>query len=78
MIPLRASNLLQSELKKIVFLGNKDYMEREVMLVYFDCGFFLVLRFNLHAFSTNGLRDFYIVILLRFCVLCLFSVASAV
>ncbi|XP_073250943.1 calcium-activated potassium channel subunit alpha-1-like isoform X3 [Porites lutea] len=28
-IPLRASNLLQSELKKIVFLGNKDYMERE-------------------------------------------------
>ena len=29
-IPLRASNLLQTELKKIVFLGNKDYMEREV------------------------------------------------
>ncbi|XP_020623677.1 calcium-activated potassium channel slowpoke-like isoform X2 [Orbicella faveolata] len=28
-IPLRASNLLQSELKKIVFLGNKEYMERE-------------------------------------------------
>ena len=30
-IPLRASNLLQTELKKIVFLGNKDYMEREVL-----------------------------------------------
>ena len=29
-IPLRASNLLQSELKKIVFLGNKEYMAREV------------------------------------------------
>ena len=29
-IPLRASNLLQTELKKIVFLGNKDYMQREV------------------------------------------------
>ncbi|CAH3143833.1 unnamed protein product [Pocillopora meandrina] len=28
-IPLRASNLLQSELKKIVFLGNKEYMARE-------------------------------------------------
>lgn len=28
-IPLRASNLLQTELKKIVFLGNKDYMQRE-------------------------------------------------
>ena len=30
MIPLRASNLLQTELKKIVFVGNKDYMQREV------------------------------------------------
>ena len=29
-IPLRASNLLQTELKKIVFLGNKEYMDREV------------------------------------------------
>lgn len=29
-IPLRASNLLQTELKKIVFVGNKDYMQREV------------------------------------------------
>lgn len=29
-IPLRASNLLQTELKKIVFLGNKDYMQSEV------------------------------------------------
>lgn len=29
-IPLRASNLLQTELKKIVFVGNKDYMKKEV------------------------------------------------
>lgn len=28
-IPLRASNLLQTELKKIVFVGNKDYMQKE-------------------------------------------------
>jgi hypothetical protein len=32
-MPLRASNLQQSDLKHIVFLGDKDYLKREVWVL---------------------------------------------
>ncbi|XP_078383482.1 calcium-activated potassium channel subunit alpha-1-like isoform X3 [Oculina patagonica] len=57
-IPLRASNLLQTELKKIVFLGNKEYMEREWhQLCNFDDVFVLpgspFCRADLRAVNAN-------------------------
>lgn len=57
-IPLRASNLLQSELKKIVFLGNKEYMAREwYQLCNFEDVFVLpgspFCRADLRAVNAN-------------------------
>jgi len=63
-IPLRASNLLQTELKKIVFVGNKDYMQREVETFSF-LEKQLGIR-NSFLFYANWFRMFMSVVSMRY------------
>lgn len=63
-IPLRASNLLQTELKKIVFVGNKDYMQKEVETFSF-LETQLEIR-NSFLFYANWFRMFMSVVSMRY------------
>lgn len=63
-IPLRASNLLQTELKKIVFVGNKEYMQKEVETFSF-LETQLEIR-NSFLFYANWFRMFMSVVSMRY------------